>query len=487
MNSLKQRTIAGLGWNFANQFVVQLIALVIGIVLSRLLGPSQFGLIMMVTVITQFAHVFASMGFASALIQKKEIDENDRSTVFWVNLAMGILIAITITLCAPMIAWFYGKPILASISVFVSINFVLTALNMVQRSLLEREMAFKKLFAVNTIASFGAGVVAISLAFFGWGVWSLVTQLLLRTSLQTALLWFVSSWYPTFAFSKESLFAVSKFGFPLLGSNSFNYWTRNADNLLIGKFWGDIPLGFYDKSYRLMLLPVTNFSRVLAKVMFPSMSKIQNQPEKVKSVYLKLVGVTALVSFPIAIGMSLLSEPLILVMYGPKWVGSIELLRILSLLGLNQSVCSLNGIVFTARGATMLQLKWGLISKPLVIGATLLGLPYGAYGVAVTYTLASFLITIPSWLVIGRVIPVSVSEILEECKGPFFCSLVMASVVVLLLQLAIKNHNSVMQLSVCFVVGAIVYAVLAYISKLRPVEEILNLASGFTRSNSIIK
>lgn len=423
--TLKQATVAGLGWNFANQFFVQIVSLAIGVVLSRLLGPSEFGLIMMVTVITQFAYVFADLGFASALIQKEVVDEYDKSTVFWTNLTMGLFIALLIAISSPLIAGFYQQPILSSICLFVALNFVLSSLNIVQRSLFERELAFKKLFWVNMVANLGSGAIAIWMAFSGWGVWSLVAKLLGQTVLTTIILWGISNWRPQWKFSWDSFRSVSNFGLPLLGTGSLNYWTRNIDNLLIGRFWGDEALGFYEKSYRLMLLPVSNLTRVISKVMFPSLSKIQDDPVKVKRIFLRLIGAVSLFAFPVSIGLSILAEPLILGIYGPKWQGSVPMLQVLSLLGLNQSLSGLNGIVYQSQNATMLQFRWGLVMKTIVVAAILVGLPFGAVGVAISYTVGSFLVTIPNWLVIGKVIPVKVSEILLQCGWAFVGSLLM--------------------------------------------------------------
>ena len=180
-----------------------------------------------------------------------------------------------------------------------------------------------------------------------------------------------------------------------------------------------------------MLLPLGNISRVIAGVMFPSLATIQGDPQRVSGIFLKTIRAVALLAFPVSIGTFVVAEPLILTLYGPKWEGSVELLRILSLLGINQSVGSLNGIIYQSQNATVLQFKWGLVVNSLCVSAILAGLPYGTRGVAIAYTVTSLAITIPNWMVLGLVIPIKLSEILWVCAGPFLTAALMGSSVFL--------------------------------------------------------
>lgn len=379
----------------------------------------------MVTVLANFGQIFADLGMGSAIIQKKNVSLRDSSTVFWVNCLMGLIIGCSIALFAPAIAAFYAEPVLQGITWIVGANLVFHSLGTVQKCLLQKQLNFRNLFYADTLAVIVAGIVGIIMAFGGWGVWSLVAKLVVETVSRTLILWVVSPWRPLLAIDRAALRYVLHFGMPLVGSQSLNYWARNIDNLMIGRVWGDIALGNYNKAYSLMLLPLAQITAVISRVIFPSLAKIQDDPERVKRIFLQTTGIVALFGFPISIGIFVTAETLILTLYGDKWAGSIELLRILSLLGINQSVGSLNGIVYQSQNATMLQFKWGMVVHSLCIAAIFLGLPFGALGVAIAYTAMSITLTIPNWMILSRVIPVKISDILLVCSVPFFASLTM--------------------------------------------------------------
>lgn len=441
--------------------------LLVGIVLSRLLGPSQFGLVAMVTVITQFCQVFAEMGFGSAIVQKQELSRRDSSTVFWINCLAGVALAVLVALSAPWIAAFFDQPMLTDITRVVAIGLILNSLGTVQTSLLQKELNFKKLFYVNILATITAGAVGIALAFSGWGVWSLVAKLLVESGVRSLALWTVNSWRPLPVIDLAALRYVLGFGLPLTGTQSINYWARNIDNLAIGRTWGDAALGNYNKAYSLMLLPMGQITSVVGRVIFPSLATIQHDKQRVKRIFLKTIGSVALLGFPVSIGIFVLAEPLILTLYGPKWEGSIELLRILSLLGINQSVGSLNGLVYRSQNATLLQFKWGLVVHAFCVAAIFAGLPYGARGVAIAYTAASMAVTIPNWLVVGRVIPMRISEVLRVCAAPFFASITMGAVVAAVDQFLLADSHVAVRLGVGVATGVAVF--FGLISLARPV------------------
>ncbi len=456
-SSLKQRTLHGLSWSLLSQVVGVAMTLVIGIVLARLLGPSQFGLIAMVTVITQFGQVFAEMGMGDAIVQKPELSKRDSSTAFWINCLLGLLIACIIALFSGFIADFYDRPILVEITWWVALNFVINSLGTIQKSLLHRNLEFRKLFYVNSAATLAGGVVGIVLAVLGWGVWSLVAKLLIETTTRTIVLWTASPWRPNMLIDRSALRYVAGFGLPLAGTQSINYWARNVDNLAIGRVWGDVELGYYNRAYSLMLLPLGQISSVVARVMFPSLATIQHDKQRVKRIFLKTIGSVALLSFPMSIGIFVLAGPIVLTMYGPKWAGSIELLQVLSLLGINQSVGTLNGIIFRSQHATMLQFKWGLIVQTLCIIAIFIGLPYGAKGVAIAYTATSMAITIPGWVILGRVIPIRVREILRVCAAPFLASIAMGVVVFVIDQYLLPDSHVAVRMGVGIATGVAVF------------------------------
>ena len=459
---LKRATISGAKWNFGKQFGFQFTALVFGIFLSRLLPPAEFGLLAMVMVFSRFGNLFADMGLSRSLIHKREISIRDTSTVFWSNMLLGFLLALVLASCASSIARFYEEPILATLTCVIALNFVLNALSIIPRTLLERELQFRSLFFIETTATVLSGLIAIGMAFSGFGVWSLVSQFLLRNLFLAILFWLFNPWRPGMIFDRPALRSAAGYGLPLLGTGSLNYWVRNADKLLIGRFLGDQALGFYNKPYTLMLFPLANVTQVLAKVLFPSLTKIRDNKQRVKTSYLRVVRLVCMATFPISIGAFVMAEPIILGLYGPQWEGSVEILRILSLLGISQSVLSLNGSIYQSQGANLLQFKWGLLFKLIIISAIVGGLPYGVKGIAIAYTAASFAVTIPNLLVLGRVIPIKVQDVFHTCCLPLVLSVIMGVVVYLFLWLVGSTWNQVALLVTGVPLGALVYAGLVF-------------------------
>lgn len=298
--SHKQKTISGISWNVLNQIISQGTNIGIGILLARLLGPKAFGLVGMITVFTGFLNVFSNFGLGSALIQKKNINSVDKSTVFWVNLGVGVLLCLTLFVSSSAISNFYNEPLLSPLVRFISFIFIIQSLNYVQASLFKRALAFKKIFWVNTLSVIVGGILAVIMAYQGYGVWSLVFHTIFKMIINTIVLWFLSDWKPILVFSKASLKELMRFSLPLMGTQTFNYWVRNIDNLLIGKYLGTAQLGYYSRAYSLMLLPVSKISGVIAAVMFPSLSLIQDQKKRIKSIYLKMSRFIALVTFFVA-------------------------------------------------------------------------------------------------------------------------------------------------------------------------------------------
>lgn len=472
-DEIKHATISGAKWNFGRQFCFQAIALVIGIVLARLLLPEEFGLLAMVMVFSRFGNIFSDMGLSRALIHKREISPYDTSTVFWATVILGFLLAGLMAALAPSIAWFYGQPELIALALVIALNFILNSLNIIPRTLLEKGLRFRFLFFIDATATVLSGLIAIGMALNGYGVWSLVAQIMFRTLFISILFWLFHPWRPRLVFDRPALKSAAGYGLPLLGTSSLNYWVRNADKLLIGRYLGDEELGYYNKPYTLMLFPLANVTQVLAKVMFPSLAMIQENKQLVKATYLRVVRLVCLATFPISIGVFVMAEPVILGLYGQHWMGSVEILRVLSLLGISQSVLALNGSIYQSQGATMLQFKWGLLFKLVIISAIVAGLPYGVMGIAIAYTAASFCITIPNLLVLGRVIPIRLRDVFASCYLPLLLSAIMGLVVFLFIMFVGSSWNNVVLLLTGVPIGVLVYAGLVMLFDRKSMKDVL--------------
>lgn len=388
--SLRKKTIQGLGWSFGARLFRQISQFVVVAMLARLLTPDDFGLIGMVAVFSGFASIFGELGITSAIIQNQNLEEKHYSSAFWINITAGIGLMLIFILCAQLITSFYNKPVLEDIIKLISLNFVLSSFSVVQLAIFKKEMNFKPIAIAESSAVIFAGVIGIYLAFNGYGVWSLVIQLISFTLVNACLLWIFSTWRPRFLFSIGAIKDISNFSANVTGFNIVNYFARNVDYLLVGKFLGAGALGFYTLAYKIMLYPLYNISHIIGAVMFPAFSKIQNDLAKVRNSYLKMVKAISLITFPLMLVLFVVTPEFIRVVFGYQWEPVIPLLRILCFCGMFQSVGTAVGNIFLSQGRSDLQFKLQIVGTVILTVCILIGLRWGVNGVASFYALYTF-------------------------------------------------------------------------------------------------
>ena len=381
--------ISGFGWSGVAQSGRQVLKLVFGLILVRLLTPRAFGLYGMTLVFLGFAEIFQEMGMTAALIHKQVSGQKYYSSAFWVNLAAGLLLTGAFVGAAPYIAGFYGEAELTPLAMCLAISFLIDATTVVQRSILRKKLDFRTLSIIDLCTVLVAGATSITLAYLGMGVWALVALLLTRRFASAVLLWLVSEWRPAFVFSPAAVGELLGFSVYLVGAKSMNYWVRKLDDLLVGRFIGSRALGIYGRAYEIMLLPLQSVSRVLADVMFPSFSAIQHDKKRVKRIYLRCTRAIGLVTFPMMLGLLVTAGPFVRGLLGLRWEAMIPILRVFCVLGVTQSVGTLNGTLYQSQGRTDLQFRVGLIVKTVLILGIVIGLQWGVLGVAVGYGIAS--------------------------------------------------------------------------------------------------
>jgi PST family polysaccharide transporter len=429
MKNLRDKTISGIAWNIVSNVGQQVLGFVIGAILAHLLSPKEFGLIAMITVITGFAGIFSELGFSAALVQKRNIGQEHLSTVFWLNIAAGLLLTLIFMAGSPLIASFYKEPQLVLITIFISVNFLINSLCIVQKTLMTRDLDFRTLSIVEIATVVVPGLAAIVMAYSGFGVWSLVIQSIVTSFSRVAFLWRLSKWRPRFEFHWWVIRNLIGFSSNFLGTRSLNYWARNLDNLLIGRFLGMDALGVYSRAYSVMMTPLTNVSRVISRVMFPSFSVIQEDKQKIREVYLKITRTIALVTFPLMFGLFVLVKPFVMVVFGPKWTEMIPLLQVLCLLGIPQSIGTLNGNLYLSQGRADLQFRISLILKANILLSIIVGLRWGVMGVAIGYTIASLINSYPSISYAVRLINMTFFDLLRNLSGIFVNAAMMAAAV----------------------------------------------------------
>lgn len=424
--TLKRQVISGVSWVALANVAAQILQFIITLVLARLVAPDEFGLVAMIAVFIGFAELFSELGFGLALVQRKTIEERHLSSIFWLNIATGIALTGILTVCSPLIAGFYNEPMLIPLTTVIALNFTIGALNDVQTAILQREMQFRRMVLIQTLSIGAAGVIAIILAAAGWGVWALAAQMLAQTVVEVVVMWFTTSWKPKFLFDMSAIRELMRFSLNLVGSNVFAYWIRNADNLLIGRFVDSSSLGLYAKAYSLMLLPITQVTRVLSSVMFSALSRIQDEPERIKGIMLRAHRVIGLVTVPMMAGLIVVADPFVRTLFNEKWAGMIPILQVLCLVAIKQPLGSTMGWVFQSQGRTDLQLRWTAINGVITIISFLIGIRWGVMGVAWAYAIRSYVIWYPSISVPGRLIGMTFGEFMRNVADIFALSGVMA-------------------------------------------------------------
>jgi O-antigen/teichoic acid export membrane protein len=414
--NLKTRTIRGIGWSATAQIAQLLMQILITAILARLLTPSDFGLIAMVTVFSSFVWVFANFGLTSAIIQKKEVSDEALSSTFWINVGLGALLTIALAASAPLLAAFYSEQRLTLLVVLISTTFFIASFGNVQTALLMKRMNFKALAVINICAVGISGSISVFLAFSGYGVWSLAWNIVLAAFIAVVFTWIYSRWVPHFSFGLQHVKGFLRFGANLTAFNFINYFARNADNLLIGRFLGAAPLGFYNLAYNLLLFPLNNISSVIGNVMFPALSIIQHDKQMVREAYVTGNRYIAVVSFPLMTWLLVTAPQVIRVVFGPKWVSAIVLVQILALTGLTQSIATNVGWIYLSQGRTDIMLKVGIFATIICLISFAVGLRWGVEGVAIAYTIASASLMYPVHAIPFRLIDLKKRYFLAQLR-----------------------------------------------------------------------
>ena len=466
MENLKDRTESGIKWSVIDQVFKTVLSLAISVFLARLIAPKEFGLFAMVAVATGFLNIFRDFGLGAGLIQKRNLENQEIDSIFWVNNVIGLVIGILIYVGASFIVDFYSEPKLLHITQAMAIVFIVGAVGLVPDALIRKNLDFKQFFLRNILNDLISGGIAIGLAYNNYGVWALITQAFLSKFIGTIIAFRMIVWKPSFFLSWKKITPFMRFSLPLLGAKSINYWVRNVDNLTIGKFLGQESLGYYSKAYNLMLLPVRQISGSITRVVFPSFSIIQKNKAAVWKNYIKLLNITSFITIPLMAGMFLLSKEVILILYGEKWLPAAEMLRGLCYLGAIQSIGVYSGSIFSSQNRTFLQFKIGLFLKPLMIIGILGGLYLnGIKGLILGYSLTSTIAFLVESFYVSKILEKS---ILGMFKG-FYKELIGALMAYFLTFVLNKiwDYNSIyIKVIITVLIFSSTYFVIGYFLKL---------------------
>lgn len=387
MADLKGRSVRGGAVTLSAQGVKFVLQLCSTAVLARLLTPADFGLIAMVAAFTGFVVLFNDLGLSMATVQRAEITHEQVSTLFWINVALSVVLIALAAGLAPMVAWFYGDPRLTWIVLAVAGTFIFGGLTAQHYALLVRQMRFKAVWSIQ-LGSLAAGIaVGIGLAVLGAGYWALVVMGAVQAATTTVLTWTLSGWWPGLPRRNVGLRRMLWFGGSLTGSNVLNYMTRNSDNLLIGWWWGASTLGIYSKAYALLMMPFQQLNAPLNGVVLPALSRLQNDPGRYQRFYLRALRYVALAGMPIIVFAAIETEAIVLTVLGTQWFEAIPLFRFLAPAALFGTLQIAPAWAFTSLDRPELLLRWSMVSTVVVIGGFLVAIPHGALAVAASFSI----------------------------------------------------------------------------------------------------
>lgn len=385
--NLRGRAVRGGVLTFAQQGTSFVLTSIMTVVLARLLTPADFGLVAMVTAITGLGQAFADLGLSEATIQRQDITHEQVTALFWINVAIGLgLMLLTIGL-APVLVWFYREPRLKTLTLVLSLTFLIGGLRVQHNALLQRQMRFGEIATRDVVGVAIAVITSIALAWRGAGYWAIVAYPLTFNFIQVMLTWIMVRWLPGPPRRSAQVRSLVAFGGNVAGSYVVNYLNRSADNVLVGWYWGASPLGLYSRAYNLLLMPVRQLNAPLSTIMVPTFSRLQNDPERFARYYLRTVNLITWITTPLFSFLIVASEPVIRLVLGKKWLAAAPVFEILAIAALAQMLFNPTIWLFVSRGQSRRMLKLSLVLTPIFIASYILGLPFGIKGVALSSSL----------------------------------------------------------------------------------------------------
>jgi PST family polysaccharide transporter len=422
---LKPAAVSGVRWTSLAQFARFGLQLASTLVLAALLPPDAFGLVGMAAVVIGFVALFRDLGTGAAVIQQRDLDEATRSTVFWVNVVLGLVAGAALFAAATPVALFYGEPRLVAVMRALAFALPIAGPGVVPLAILQRELAFRRIARVEVSANLIGVGTGIAAALAGAGVWSLVLQALVTTAVQSGMGLLLAPFQPRLAIRTDRLREVLGYGAGLTGFQVTHWLTRNVDQLLIGRVAGATALGYYALAIRLVFQPLLAASGVVGRVVFPLYARIQDDPARIRHAYLRVTAALAIVLFPALAGMGVVSGPLVEAFFGPKWGPAAPIIAILATSGLLIAVGTTVGPVYQATGRTDLLWRWGLASMVVQLTAFAVGIRWGPVGVACAHLVATALLIVPGLWIPLRLIGLDVGSVGKTIVRPAVATLIM--------------------------------------------------------------
>ena len=454
--SLKQKASIGLVWSVIQSFGTQVFSFILFLVLARLLTPENFGLIALANIFIAFMQVFLEQG--KVLIQREDLQPEHLDAAFWSQVGSGILLTTILFSSAGLIAGFFEQPKLTLVLRCLSLLVIIDSLSQVHNALLNREFAFKIIALRSLLATVIGGIVGITMAYAGYGVWSLVALNLTSAVISLIVIWTAVDWQPKLRFSQKHFQDLFSFGVYVLAFKFIQFFDKRSDNLLIGYFLGDAALGYYAIAYRILEVMTQLLVNTINKVALPTFSRLQTKPKQLRQLFYQTTHFTSLIAFPTYLGVVVFAPELIVFLFGEQWIPSTVAMQILAFEGIVLSISLFHKSVFMSMGKPSWNVKVILLNATANLVACLVAVRYGITAVAIAYVISSYLIFPVSQWAVNKLIGIKLVTYLRQFVTPLVSSAIMVGVILVIKYFLSDIFGSQFIILIGSFVGALVYA-----------------------------
>lgn len=458
----RETIISATIWKLLERFSTQITSFVITILLARILMPEEYGIIAMLTIFINIANVIIDGGLNTALIQKKNADNIDFSTILIVSLAVAMFLYFILFFCAPYISSFYSIEILTPVLRILGINIIINSFNSIQRAYVSKYMLFGKLFYSSFFSVVLSGVISIYLAYSGWSVWALVVQQLLLQAFTSIIMWFTIKWRPIFTFSIERFRGLFNYGWKIFITNLIITFYENIRSLVIGKLYAPSSLAYYDRGRQFPDLIMININTSLQTVLLPAFAEVQDDKQRVKEIMRRSLKLSCFCIFPFLTLMFVCAKQIVLVLLTSKWLMAVPFIQIFCVAQFFMPIQSSNIVAIKAMGYSDIILKLELIKKFLEAIIMVVSFTIGLYAIAYGVVIYNFLCIFINLRPNKKILNYGVYEQLADACSPFVISIIMGLIV---FGVSFINLPEVIVLILQCAIGAFVYILLSYITK----------------------
>jgi teichuronic acid exporter len=477
--NLKAKTINSLKWSTIEKFSSSIVQFSLGILIARLLTPADYGLIGMLTIFIALSQAIIDGGFSTALIQKKEVSSREYSSVFFLNIILGIFFYILIFFSAPFIAAFYNQDELINITKVLGLNFIISSFSIIHLTYLTKNLDFKLQSKISIITSLISGLLALYFAYNGWGVWALVFQSILKNILNTLFLWLLVQWKPSMIYSWISIKSLFPFGSRVMGSSILNTLFDNLYYIIIGKFFSTKELGFYTQAHKIQQFPVSFLTGIIQRVFLPSFSQIQDENQRLISIYRKTIKLTAFIVFPIMLGLGAVAKPLILILLTEKWSAVIPMLQLMVIYGMFYPIHALNLNLLNVKGRSDLFFRLEVFKKILIVIMLLITFQISIFAMIIGNIVVSFIAFFINTYYTEQLIRYNYWQQIKDFSLSLGLALVMA-IICYVITLHTTNHY--FSIFIAALTGLIFYLGTAYYLKM---PEYLEIKAIINKKNKL--